>query len=120
MLRSLEELQKITEIDFDTMAKSFGLWPKTAQAIANEMADYSKRSIENSAKAVEKLFGVKSLDKAIEVQSEYAKTINEDYTAQVTRLGEFHVNLAKQIFKPFEGHVAKTSFAKLTFERAIE
>jgi hypothetical protein len=60
--------------------------PKTVQAIATELADYSKRSYENNTKAVEKLFGVKSLDKAIEVQSECAKTIYEDYSAQVTKL----------------------------------
>jgi hypothetical protein len=107
MLGNFEDIQKMSKNNFDTMAKSFGALPKTAQAIAAEMADYSKRSLENSTKAMEKLFGVKSPDKAIEVQSEYAKTIYEDYTAQVTKLGELYVNLAKEIFKPFEGHVAK-------------
>ena len=69
------------------MTKSFGALPKTAQA-------------------VEKLFGARSLDKAIEVQSEYAKAIYVDYIAQVTKFGELYVNLAKEVFK-FEDHVAK-------------
>ncbi len=81
-------------------------------AIATEMTSYSKRSFENNTKAMEKLFGVKSLDKAIEVQSEYAKAMYEDYTAQVTKLGELCTDLAKEAFKPYEGLAAKKSSAK--------
>jgi len=75
------------------------------------MAGYSKRSFDNSTKAIEKLFGVKSLDKAIEVHSEYAKTIFEDYTAQVTKLGQLYADLAKEAFKPYEGLMAKATSA---------
>jgi hypothetical protein len=57
---------------------------------------------------MEKLFRVKSLDKAIEVQSEYAKAIYEDYIAQVTKFGELYGNFAKEAFRPFEDHIAKT------------
>jgi hypothetical protein len=55
---------------------------------------------------------IKSLDKVIEVQSEYAKAVYEDCTAQATKLGELYVNLAKEAFKAYEGQVAKTSSAK--------
>ena len=70
MLGNLEDIQKISKDNIDAMTKSFGIMPKTVQAIATEMADYSKRSFENGAKAVQNLLAVKSLDKAIEVQSE--------------------------------------------------
>jgi hypothetical protein len=82
------------------MTKSFGVMPKTVQAIATEMADYSKRSLENGAKAMQNLLAVKSLDKAIEVR---ASTAYEDYTAQVTKLGQLYSELAKETFKPYEG-----------------
>ena len=65
-----------------------------------------------STKAMEKLFGVKSLDKVIEVQSEYAKAVYEDYTTQATKLGKLYTDLAKEAFKPYEGLAAKTSSAK--------
>jgi Phasin protein len=63
----------------------------------------SKRSFEHGAKAMENLLGVKSLDKAIEVQSEYAKAAYEGYVAHATRLGELYVKLAKEAFKPYQG-----------------
>jgi hypothetical protein len=89
--------------NIDAMTKSFGVMPKCVQAIAAEIADYSKRSFENGAKAMQNLLAVKSLDKAIEVQSEYAKTAYEDYTAQLTKLGTLYSDLAKEAFKPYEG-----------------
>jgi hypothetical protein len=46
------------------------------------------------------------------VQSEYAKAIYEDYTTQVTKLGQLYADLAKEAFKPFEAQVAKTSPGK--------
>jgi hypothetical protein len=55
---------------------------------------------------------VKSLDKAIEVQSEYAKAIYEDYTAEVTKLGALYADLAKEVFRPYEGLTRQTSSAK--------
>ena len=103
MVGNLEDIQKISKDNIDAMTKSFGVMPKAVLAIATEMADYSKRSFENGAKAMQNLLAVKSLDKAIEVQSEYAKTAYEDYTAQVTKLGQLYSELAKEAFKPYEG-----------------
>ena len=112
MLGNFEDVQKMSKTNIEATTKAFDTLSKTTQAIATEMADYSKRSFENSTTAMEKMFGVKSLDKAIEVQSEYAKSVFQDYTAQVTKLGQRYADLAKEAFKPFEAHVAKTSSAK--------
>jgi hypothetical protein len=46
---------------------------------------------------------VRSLDKAIEVQSEYARMAYEGYVAHASKLGELYTNLAKEAFKPYEG-----------------
>jgi phasin family protein len=92
--------------------KQFGTVSKGWQAIASEFADYSKKSFEDGSAALEKLFGAKSLEKAIEVQSEYAKTSYEGFVAEATKLGELYTDLAKESYKPFEGLLAKVSPAK--------
>jgi hypothetical protein len=56
---------------------------------------------------MENLFGAKSPDKAIEVQSEYAKTAYEDYVTYARRLGELYMNLANEAFKPYEALLRK-------------
>jgi phasin family protein len=91
----------------DMAMSSFGAWSKRAQAIATEIVDYSKKSVEDSAAAWEKLLGAKSPEKAMEVQSAYMKSSYEDFVAEATKLGELYVDLAKEAYKPFEGAFSK-------------
>jgi phasin family protein len=71
------------------------------------VADYSKKSFEEGTAALEKLFGVKSIEKAIELQTEYAKTAYEGFVAEATKIGEMYSSLAKESYKPFESMMAK-------------
>ena len=112
MLKNFEDFQKFGKENVDTYVKQFGTVSKGWQAIATEFADYSKKSFEDGSAALEKLFGAKSLEKAIEVQSEYAKTSYEGFVAEATKLGELYTDLAKESYKPFEGLLAKVSPAK--------
>ncbi len=76
-------------------------------AIAAAYGDYTKKSYEDTKSFVEKLSGVKSLDKAIEAQSEFAKTAYETFVADSQKIAGLYGDLAKQAFKPLEGIVAK-------------
>ena len=107
-----EEMQKLGKDSMETMMSSFGAWTKNAQAIATEITDYSKKSIEDSAAAWERLLGAKSLEKAMEIQSAYLKSSYEDFVAEATKLGELYVDFAKEAYKPFEGALAKASEMK--------
>jgi len=107
-----EQMQKFGKESMDMAMASLGAWSKNAQAIATEVADYSKKSFEDSAAAWEKLVGAKSLEKAMEVQSEYLKSSYEDFVAKSTKLGELYADLAKEAYKPFEGVMAKASAMK--------
>ena len=46
---------------------------------------------------------------SIEVQSEYAKSAFEDYSAQLEKFGRLYADLTKGIFKPIEVPMAKAS-----------
>jgi phasin family protein len=96
-----DQMQKFSKDNMDMAMASFGVWTKNAQAIASEFADYSKKSFEESTAALEKLMGAKSLEKAMEVQSEYLKSSYEEFVAQSTKLGELYAGLAKEAYKPF-------------------
>jgi hypothetical protein len=112
MLKNFEDFQKLGKENVDTCMKQFGTVSKGWQAIAAEFADYSKKSFEDGSAALEKLFGAKTLEKAIEVQSEYAKTAYEGFVAQATKIGELYTDLAKETYKPLEGMLAKAAPAK--------
>jgi hypothetical protein len=112
MLKNFEEFQKFGKDNVDVAMKQFGSVSRGWQAIATEFADYSKKSFEDGSAALEKLFGAKSLEKAIEVQSDYVKTTYEGFVAEATKLGELYTDLAKETYKPFEGFLSKVTPAK--------
>jgi hypothetical protein len=112
MLKNFDDIQKYGKDHMDTTMKAWGQVSKGVQAIATETADYSKKSFEEGSAALEKLFGAKSLEKAIEIQTAYAKTAYEGFVAQATKMGELYADLAKETYKPFETFVPKAPMAK--------
>jgi hypothetical protein len=76
-------------------------------AIATAYGDYTKKSFEDTKAFVEKLSGVRSLDKAIEAQTDFAKSAYETFVADSQKIAGLYGDLAKQAFKPIEGLVAK-------------
>jgi len=102
MVRNIDEIQKLGKDNMDATLKSFGALSKSLQAITVEIADYSKKVFEQSTAATEKLIGAKSLEKAIEVQTDYAKSSYESFVAEATKLGELYADLAREAYKPFE------------------
>ena len=104
-----DQMRKLGEDSMGAALSSFSAWTNNVQAIAAEMADYSKKSLEGSAAAWEKLAGAKSLDKAVEVQGEYLRSAYEDFVAKATKLGELYAALAREAYKPFESVFAKAS-----------
>jgi hypothetical protein len=112
MAKNFEDVQQYGKENLDATMKSFGAFSKSAQAIAVELADYSKKVFEQGTAASEKLIGAKSLEKAFEVQSEFVKSSYEGFVAEATKLGELYADLAKEAYKPFEGQFGKVAATK--------
>jgi hypothetical protein len=81
------------------------------QTIATAYSDYTRKSFEETKAFVEKLSGVRSLDKAIEIQTEYAKQAYQTFVTESQKIRGLYSDLAKQALNPFEGLVAKTTRA---------
>jgi len=84
--------------------------PVSIQAIANAYRDYTRKSLQETGSFVEKLTAVQSFDKAIEVQTEFAKQAYANFVAESQKICELYIELAKQIiFRPWEGFGAKVT-----------
>ena len=103
----VEDIQQYAKEHLETVVASATTLQTGFQAIANAHGDYTKKSFEDTKSFVEKLSGVKSLDKAIEAQTEYAKSAYETFLAESQKIAGLYSDLAKQTFKPLEGMVAK-------------
>jgi hypothetical protein len=112
MIANLNELQKFGNANVEATLKSFDAYSRNAQAIAQEVVDYSKRSLEEGSRAAEKLFGAKSIEGAVDIHSAYVKSAYEGFVSQATKLGSLYAELARETYKPFEAQVARATSVK--------
>jgi phasin family protein len=105
----VEDIQQYGKQHIESVVASATTVQTGLQAIASAYGEYTKKSFEDTKSFVEKLSGVKSLDKAFEVQTEYAKSAYETFVAESQKIAGMYGDLAKQTFKPLEGLVAKFS-----------
>jgi phasin family protein len=75
--------------------------------IANAYAAYTGKSVEQTWSFLQKLAAVRSLDKAFEVQTEFAKQAFETFFAESRKIHELHSELARQRVVHLEGFVAR-------------
>ena len=76
--------------------------PVSLQTIARAYGDFTRKSIEETRSYVEKLRDARSLEKAVEVQTEFAKQAFENFVAGSQKIYGLHKELAKQTLKPLE------------------
>ena len=100
--KASEELQKMGKANFDAVVRSYGELNKGFQALGARVTDYSKRAFDDATRAFEQLMGSKSLEQALEVQSQYAKKAFDSYVAQASKLGEMYVDVARSAYQPVE------------------
>jgi hypothetical protein len=83
--------------------------PISLQTIANAYGDYTRKSLDETRSLVEQLTGVRSLDKAMEIQAEFAKHACETFVADSQKIWKLYNELAKQTFKPLQGFLARAT-----------
>ena len=96
----LPDIKAFGTAPFEAFTAATASSTKGLQTIAAETTDYSKKSFEKSRAHFEKLIGLKKIDEAIQLQSDFVKSAYEDFVAHATRIGELYSSLAKESFKP--------------------
>jgi hypothetical protein len=82
--------------------------PISVQTIATAYGDYTRKSFEQTRSFVDKLTRVRSLDKALEVQIEFARQAYETFVGEMQKICGLHNALAKQSLKPLERFMTNT------------
>jgi hypothetical protein len=102
--------QQDGEKPLDVGAISVNVLPAGFQAIATAYGDYAKRSFEDTKSFVEKLSSVTSLDRAIEVQTEFARKAYETFVEDSQRIAALYNDLTKQTYGGFASKMPPTGF----------
>jgi hypothetical protein len=76
--------------------------PVNLQTIANAYRDYTRKSFQVNRSFVEQLMGVRSLDKAVAVQTDYATQTYANFVAESQKICGLYSELARQTLKPWK------------------
>ena len=117
MNQQFEAIQKLSKASFEANLKTFAVLAEGAQAFAARTTDYVTESEEKDSTAFERLAGVRSLAKAVEVQTDHAKQAYESYLAQSEKTRELYAQLAEKVL---DRYLAQVSAAQVTNEAIVE
>ena len=96
------EYQRAVESGFETASRSFSEANRGFQAVTAEMMDYSKAVCDDAIRTWGELIGVRSLEQAIQIQSDYAKRVYDNHMAELSKLGEMCMGTMRDASKPVE------------------
>ena len=111
MNQQIGTIQKLGKSSIEANLKTLAVVTEGAQAIAAQTTDYVTKSVERTTSTFEKLAGVRSFDKALEVQTEFAKQTYEGFVAQSTKTRELYTQLAKKVFDRYQELARATAAA---------
>jgi phasin family protein len=101
-----EDYQVYSKDGYNAVATATAAWTKGYQAIAQEVADFSRKSFERSSEIAGKALATKSIDQAVEVQQGFAREQYDAVVGEMKKLNDLYVATAKEAYKPFEASMA--------------
>jgi hypothetical protein len=103
---NVEHFQNFSKQQIEAMTAFASTLTKGLQEIAAETAEYSKHAMSAGSEVVEKLLGAKTIESAIQIQSDYAKSSYEGFVAKSTKINEILVKVASEAIKPAQNALA--------------
>ncbi len=97
---NFEELPNLSKQQLEAFTAASTTLTKGLQELATETTDYAKKAFAANSAVYEKLLGVRSVEAAIQIQTEYAKQAYEGFVAQASKVSELCVKVASDAFKP--------------------
>ena len=100
MAATFEDFQKFSKDQIEAFTAASSTLTKGLQEIATESSDYSKKAFAAGTASFEKLLGARSVESAIQIQTEFAKQAYEGFVAQATKVSELYTRVASDALKP--------------------
>jgi hypothetical protein len=82
------------------------------QTITNAYGDFTRKSIEQTGSFFEQLAGVRSLNRAFELQGAFAQQTYETFVSESRKIRELHSELTMQRLRNLEGLVARMKLTR--------
>lgn len=99
---NFDEFHNFSKQQIEAATTVAGVVSKGFQDIAAEAADYSKHSWTAGTEAVERLLGAKTVESAVQIQTDYVKSAYEGFVARTTKINEIVAKVAAEAAKPVQ------------------
>ena len=100
--------QKLSQEGFEAALRSYGEFSKSVQELTARLTENTKKALDDTTRTWEQLIGAKSVEQAIEIQTQYAKRSYDNFVAEATKLGEWYIDVMQNTTKPLENAVSKS------------
>jgi phasin family protein len=104
-LAALAEMNTHSKKNLEAVVVSVTAATKGAETLGARAMAYSKKSMEDHVVAAKSLAGAKSVQEAIELQTNFAKSAFETYVAEVTKMSETVAASMKETVAPLNERV---------------
>jgi phasin family protein len=101
-----EELVEFTKGNVEALVTSARVAAKGTEALAQDAAEYGKKSFESATTAFKSFASVKSPTELFQLQSDYAKSSFDGAVAEASKLSEGVLKLFGDIFQPLSSRYA--------------
>ncbi len=101
-----EEMTEFTKGNVEAFVASGRIAAKGAESLAQEAAEYGKKSLESATTAFKSFSTVKSPTELFQLQSEYAKTSFDSAVAEASKMSEAWIKIAGEVFQPLSSRAA--------------
>ena len=105
-VKGYDEFAAFGKQAFDAWVAAGNSTAKGYEAINAEMMSFGKNRVEDTIAVTKALFGAKSVDEAVQVQSDFAKKAFDAYVAETSRLGELVNKTTQDAFAPVTARYA--------------
>ena len=97
---NFEDFQNFSKQQLEAFTAASTTCMKGLQELAAESTDYAKKAFTASSAVYEKLLGARSVESAIQIQSEYVKQAYEGFVAQASKVSELYAKVASDAMRP--------------------
>ena len=97
-----QRFENAASTGFDAASRSLSEVNRGFQAIAMEVAEYSRRTFEDVVQAWEQLLRARSVTDVVDIQTRYAKKTYDTHVSELSRLTELYLGLTRSASKPVE------------------
>ena len=102
LFRNYNELTAMNQANFEALVEASNSLAKGFETISRELMAFTQNNMERSLAASKKLFGAKSAQEFVDLQSDFTRSQIDQALAGSAKLTELTVQVANEAFQPLQ------------------